>query len=195
MHLGSNWGILSSLFEIVESGLSDQFLSSQFVAHLWTIVAEGKTFSSPRYVVLQDIIFGQIWLGLLLMIRVLFMHSMEYYASQRIFTTSLQQKKNMKMKVKDWNWKKHPKPNTGKQTLKFAQSQNCLPKFFVVLVVRTTAMSPQSQIWGEPETLEPPWQELHVLWTQLLQEDEDAPRDIRFQLNFNGTLNHNEHKP
>jgi len=48
-------------------------------------------------------------------------------------------------------------------------------------------MSPQSQIGGEPETLEPPWQELHVLWTQLLQEDEDAPRDIRFQLNFNGT--------
>jgi len=56
-------------------------------------------------------------------------------------------------------------------------------------------MSPQSQIVGEPETLESPWQELHVRWTQLLQEDEDAPRDIGFQLNFNETINHNEHKP
>jgi len=87
------------------------------------------------------------------------------------------------MKVKDWKWKKHPNPNSGKQTLKFAQPQNCLPKFFVVLAMRTTAMSLQSQIGGDPETLEPPWQEFQVRWTQLLQEDEDAPRDIRFQLN------------
>ena len=102
---------------------------------------------------------------------------------------------HMKMKVKDWKWKKHPNLNTGKQTLKFAQPQNCLPKFFVVLAMRTTAMSLQSQIGGDPETLEPPWQEFQVRWTQLLQEDEDAPRNIRFQLNFNGTLNHNEHQP
>jgi len=111
---------------------------------------------------------------------------MHQVASQHIFTTSLQHKKTMKMKVKHWKWKKHPKSNTGKQTLKFAQPQNFLPKFFVVLAMRTTAMSPQSQIGGEPETLEPPWQELQVRWTQLLQEDEDAPPDILFQLNFNG---------
>ena len=82
-----------------------------------------------------------------------------------------------------------PKPsNSGKQTLKFAQPQNCLPKFFVVLAVRTTTMSPQSQIGGDPETLEPPWQELQVRLTQLLQEDEDAPRDIGFQLKWNPKL-------
>jgi len=32
-----------------------------------------------------------------------------------------------------------------------------LPKFFIVLAVCTTAMYPQSQIGGEPQTLEPPW--------------------------------------
>jgi len=92
----------------------------------------------------------------------------------------------MKMKVKHWKWKKHWKSNTEKQTLKFAQPQNCLPKFFVVLVVRTNAMSLQSQIGGELETLEPPWQELQVRWTQLFQEEEDAPRDIPFQLKMDG---------
>ena len=84
------------------------------------------------------------------------------------------------MKVKHWKW------NNEKQTLKFAQPQNCLTKFFVVLVVRTIAMSPQSQIGGEPETLEPPWHELQARWTHLLQEEEDAPRDIPFQLKMDG---------
>jgi len=50
----------------------------------------------------------------------------------------------------------------------------------VVLAVRTTTMSLQSQIVGEPETLEPPWHKLQARWTQLLQEEEDAPRDIPF---------------
>ena len=47
-------------------------------------------------------------------------------------------------------------------------------------------MSSQSQIGGEPETLEPPWQELQLRWTQLLQEDEDAPRDIPLQQKLDG---------
>ena len=52
MDLGVKLGILSLLFEIVEFGLSDQFLASNFVAHLWTIIAEGKKFSLRRYVLL-----------------------------------------------------------------------------------------------------------------------------------------------
>jgi len=36
------------------------------------------------------------------------------------------------------------------------QFQNCLPKFFAVLAVRTTASSPQSQMGAPPKTLEPP---------------------------------------
>jgi len=43
-----------------------------------------------------------------------------------------------------------------KQTLKFIQPQNCLPKFFVVLIIRTTASPPQSQMDGLHKILELP---------------------------------------
>jgi len=59
-----------------------------------------------------------------------------------------------------------------KQTLKLTQPQNCLPKFFAVRVVRTTASSPQSHMGAPPRTLEPP------CCPQLLQDDDDGPRDM-----------------
>jgi len=61
-----------------------------------------------------------------------------------------------------------------KQTLKLTQPQSSLPKFFAVRAVRTTASSLQSHMGAPPRTLEPP------CCPQLLQDDDDGPRDITF---------------
>jgi len=68
-----------------------------------------------------------------------------------------------------------------KQTLKLTQPQNCLPKFFAVFVVHTTAISPQSPMGVLPTILEPP-----PCCPQLLQEDKDGPRDMTFWQKVDG---------
>ena len=61
-----------------------------------------------------------------------------------------------------------------------------LPKFFVVLIVRTTASSPQSQMGATSKTLEPPpWHEPQLRCPQLLQEEDNGLRDIDFQVKVN----------
>ena len=72
--------------------------------------------------------------------------------------------------------------NTIWLTLKLGHPQNCLPPFLIILVVLSTAATPQLHVGASPKPLQPPLLQ-HELWFRITrelweQEEDDWTLDI-----------------